>query len=191
MCIWLTESVVFKILTSFVIIGYLVCLGTNDFTDHTQDSNRQTWRMLYKKSRIYFSIFFGIETLLNIIAKGMYQQSASYLRNPDGLINFTVIVLILSISQDMSVFFVFRIVFLMQMLSLYQIFDFGWKLVSLFIKAFFQISAIIFLTFTFLTLFSILGTNLWYNSMDKRCRLTEFPSKHLLHIDGQDVWPIN
>jgi hypothetical protein len=100
-------------------------------------------------------------------------------------------VLILSIGPDMSVFFVFRIVFLMQMLSLFQIFDFGWKLVSLFIKAFFQISAIIFLTFTFLTLFSILGTNLWYDSMDKRCRLTEFPLKHLLNIDGEDVWPIS
>lgn len=182
-CVWLTQSAIFRIFTSLIILSMIIQMAMYDYSVTSQNKDFYI-NNLFNSLRFYYLGFYSFQAFLNIIAKGIYQQPGSYMRSPDGFCNVLVIILSLSVNSELSIFFVLRIIFLMQMLSYLKIFDFGWKLVNLYTSAFFQICAILFLLFFFITIFAILGSNLWSHSMDSRCRLTAQPIS-----DGE--WPIN
>lgn len=127
--------------------------------------------------------YYTLEVILMVIARGLYTNKGSYLRDPNNLLNFIIVVLTLSISYEFIYCFIFRLFTVFTTFTKIPIFMYCEKILKLLKISMEEILSTLFLLMFFLLLFCILGVNLWSESLDSRCRLTEEPKGDIWEVD--------
>ena len=140
------------------------------FHNYNEDSG-PWYRTIFYDLRYVFVSYYTVESIFKIIARGLYQDRNSYLRDPNNFIHFTIVILTLAIDKDFVYCFIFRLFYILMLFTKITYLDYGRKILDLLYVTLDALVAILFLLFFFMSLFAILGTNLWAERLDRRCRL--------------------
>lgn len=159
-------------------------LGIKDYTD---DANCSAINSFVEQTEPVFMWSFLIECILKVLGMGFILDQGSYLRDAWNWLDFIVVVssLLTEIPSMRSVsgMRTFRLLRPLRTLTTMPSMKI---LISTLIDSVAQLGGVLVLAVFFFIIFAILGVSLWKGSVNKRCRLTEFPIDGDWDVDGED-----
>jgi len=183
--VWLTESFLFEFITLLIIILNAVLLGLRDYRD---EDNIKRANEIYQYLDPIFILYYAAETILKIIARGLYSESNSYLRTGWNWIDlFVVISGILYFEESLHYYSILRIGRVIQFLKSFKTFKSINDMVRVILKSFWPLIAILGVLVFFMGIFSILGLNIYNGELDFRCRMTPVPENGVWQTDTSIV----
>jgi len=131
-----------------------------------------------------FTITFGIEMVIKVIAMGLVEEKKCYLRDAWNWIDFLVVVTgFMAFHPQFANMQILKTIRLFRPLRGLSAFKNMRVLVNTLLTSVVQLGNILGLILFFFVLFSIFGVSVWGGLWDKRCRWTPTPE------DGD--WPLN
>ena len=148
-------------------------LGIKDYTDPNNETNINKFVDRFEP---VFTWSFAIEFALKALGMGFFLDEGSYLRDAWNWLDFIVVLssLLTEIPQMKSVSGM-RTFRLMRPLRSLTTMPSMKILISTLLASVAQLGGVLVLAIFFFTIFAILGISLWIGSIQRRCRMTEFP----------------
>lgn len=136
-----------------------------------------------------FTIIYLIEAAVKIVAFGFIIHRKSYLRDPWNVIDFVVVVIgIISLVPDLPNLKSLRILRIFRPLRSINAVPSIKRLVATLLMSLPQMGYLVSFLLFFITIFAILGIQLFARNLYRRCRLTDAP---IIGSDGNMSWPID
>jgi hypothetical protein len=168
------------------IVGNSICLALTDYTD---EDNLTEWNQNLNAADQIFTIYYMLEAAFKIIAYGFIIHKKSYLRDPWNVMDFLVVIIgIISLLPNFPNLKSLRIMRILRPLRSINAVPSMKSLVSTILMSMPQMGYLVGFLLFFITVFAILGMQIFARDLYFRCRLTDKPIKLL---NGNWSWPID
>lgn len=168
------------------IAGNSVLLAITDYTD---DDNVTNWNKRLEDIDRVFTVIFILEAVLKITAFGFVIHKRSYLRDAWNVLDFTVVIIgLISMLPNVPNLKSLRIMRVLRPLRSINAIPSMKRLIATLLQSIPRMGFLVVFVIYFLTIFSILGIQLFARDYYYRCRMTDYP---ITNIDGLTTWPID
>jgi hypothetical protein len=165
-------------------MGNSICLALTDYSDENNDSE---WNKRLDYIDQIFTVYYIVEAALKIIAFGFILHKKSYLRDPWNVVDFIVVVIgIISLIPAFPNLKSLRIMRVLRPLRSINAVPSMKRLVQTLLMSLPQMGYLVSFLLFFITVFAILGMQLFARDLYARCRFTDEPIKD---VNGTWSWP--
>jgi hypothetical protein len=165
------------------IIGNSVCLAMTDYND---DLNLTKWNQGLDLADKIFTYIYTAEAVMKTVAFGFIVHKTSYLRDPWNILDFVVVIVgLISLMPSVPNLKSMRNMRLLRPLRSINAVPSMKRLVSTLLKSLPNMGYLVCFQLFFITIFAILGMQIFARNLYKRCRLTDKP------ILNNTLWPID
>jgi voltage-dependent calcium channel L type alpha-1D len=169
------------------IIGNSICLALTDYSD---EDNLTIWNQRLGLADNIFTIYYIAEAVFKILAFGFIVHKRSYLRDPWNVIDFIVVVIgIISLVPNFPNLKALRIFRVLRPLRSINAVPTMKRLVSTLLLSLPQMGYLVSFLLFFITVFAILGMQIFARDLYSRCRLTNEPI--VVNNGTSWEWPID
>jgi len=155
-------------------------------TDYTDDDNKTEWNQWLDKIDKGFTVIFILEASLKIIALGIVVHRKSYLRDPWNILDFLVVVIsIISLIPSVPNLKALRTMRVLRPLRSINSVPSMKRLVATLLISLPRMGYLVSFILFFISIFAILGMQLFSRDLYNRCRLTDAPTMN------NTVWEID
>lgn len=173
--VWLTESGYYEILTNIVILLNAILLGFLDFTTPHKISESLE---RFGRFQLYFALYYFIEAVLIILAKGFTGSSTSYMKDPMNWIDFFIAItgLLYNVMDAFRFLSVIRLYKIIRSIKQFKLFKGINEMVEVMTISLKSLLSVIGLLYFMIFLMGIFVLNVYSGTTDYRCRVTPLPS---------------